>query len=103
MELEFAIDKAMVGVAFCTGYYSGIQDVFQVKSCIPFINKPLLICTFLDVGGVHGVMVTFTGNEYNDQNSNPRQDCISHSANTLRKNMNLTTPPPSYGVNCRAN
>ena len=36
-------------------------------------------------------MVITVGNGHGDPNSNPGWDCISHSANTLRKNYELKT------------
>ena len=39
-------------------------------------------------GDTHSAMVTIVGNRHVDPSSNPGQDCILHSANTLTKGMN---------------
>ena len=46
-------------------------------------------------GSVSGVMVV--GNGHSDTSSNPGQDCISHSAYKLRKDMNPIILSPAMG------
>ena len=46
------------------------------------------------ISGARGVIVIVVGNGHGDTSSNPEQDCISHSSNTLGKGMNpiILTP-----------
>ena len=57
----------------------------------PVLSAQLVwkFCYLLNFGVVRGVMDAVVGNRHGDTISNPgRNDCISHSANTLRKGMN---------------
>ena len=49
------------------------------------------------VGGARGVIVIVVGNEHGDTSSNPGRDCISHSTNTLGKDMNPIILPLAMG------
>ena len=46
-----------------------------------------------EIWGAYGVMITIIGNGHDEQSSNPGQDCILHSANTLGKSMNAIILP----------
>ena len=49
-------------------------------------------------GGARGVMVIVIGNGHGDTSSNlDETDCISHSTNTLGKDMNPIILPPAMG------
>ena len=62
-----------------TGTSTMSQRVMAIKWRCPWRN-----------GNGHGV-----GNGHGDTSSNPGQDCISHSTNTLGKGMNPIILPPA--------
>ena len=79
-----------------SGYYrfTGARIISIVSDDCILSSSALSYVVF---GGARGVVVIVVGNEHGDTSSNPGQDCISHSTNTLRKGMNPIILPPAMG------